>query len=96
MGIYIDPKDGSTKEDWLAKFATEVNSVVWEELPKGTLPVVLVENAAFTAAGIAYDKRELLVFQSPDPRPTRWFIAEVADLQKVQPFTEEAMKRGRF
>ena len=91
MGIYIDPKEG-TKEMWLEDFAVEVPSVEWDEVPEDTLPVVLVNNGAFTAAGIAYCRRELKAFQMPDDRPMRWFIADVADLIAVQPATRMAME----
>ena len=86
MGIYINPKEG-TKEEWLAKHAKEVNSITWDILPKDILPVVLVDNGGFTAAGIAYCKSELEQFQYEDGRPKKWFLAKVEDLQKVQPAT---------
>ena len=91
MGIYIDPKEG-TKEMWLADLAREVDHVIWEDLPEDTLPVALVHNSMFTAAGIAYCRRELKEFQTPDGRSKRWFIADVADLISVQPATKGAME----
>lgn len=75
MGAYINPAD-LTKEQWL-----EQNHEIFQSYPPasfderpGCLPVCLVDNELFTAAGIAYDARELEAFTQPtDRRHKTWF-----------------------
>lgn len=70
MGYYINPKDGSTKEQFLEKHGTKITSdeVRKFDFSSDHLPVCLVDNGPFTAAGIAYDQREAAEFLSPDMR----------------------------
>ena len=77
MGYYINPKTG-TKEQWLAENAKPISHSEAKnfDFTKGHLPVVLVDNGAFTAAGIAYDHAERDEFMRPDGRPTKWFTVE--------------------
>lgn len=75
MGAYINPIDQS-KEDWLKEHA-----ILAEGLPQSIdekpdhLPVCLVDNGPFTAAGIAFDEGELQAFAYPDYRPKTWYWA---------------------
>lgn len=75
MGSYINPSDCS-KEQWLADHGIPVHG---NRIPRigeleGFLPVCLVDNGAFTAAGICFNDRELAAFSQPsDYRPKRWF-----------------------
>lgn len=88
MGAYINPPDCS-KEVWLAQKAIESGAglcTVWEDVPKGMLPIVLVDNGPFTAAAIGFSKDELEVFLSPnDRRPRRVFFALIEDLHTASP-----------
>lgn len=84
MGCYVNPTDQS-KENWLMKNGEMVFD--GEEL-KGfdfsgpTLPVCLVDNGAFTAAGIAYRKEEFEAFNHPnDLRLRFWFIVPKTALE---------------
>jgi hypothetical protein len=82
MGAYINPPNMS-KEQWLSENATEVPFVDWD-LPEGYLPVVLVDNGPFTAAGIAYYRQELKAFtDESDQRFKRFFIAPIDKLHEV-------------
>jgi len=87
MGAYINPTGGKTKEQWLTENATKVPegaSLKFESVPKGQLPVVLVDNGFFTAADIAFSARELEAFTGPDDgRPKEFYLAKVDDLLKV-------------
>lgn len=109
MGAYINPKN-MTKEQWLAENAIEVEIsgdtpelirqvLLDEKIPYSHLPVVLVDNGAFTAAGIAFSKGELMAFTDKrDMRPKRYFIAPIEKLHEVSPelkFYMEKMKRLR-
>lgn len=55
------------------------------------VPVCLVDNGPFTAAGVAYDARELNAFDQPnDFRPKFWFkvprekLYDVSDLKSFE------------
>lgn len=97
MGAYVNHQMG--KEIWLIANAKEVTSILWENVPEGHLPVVLVDNGLFTAAGIGYTKEELEAFTSPfDNRPKRFFIAPIEKLHEVSPELKSYMEmteRGR-
>lgn len=76
MGAYIDPASES-KENWLRNNA-EVTSKPksFDEKP-GFLPVCLVNNGIFTAAGICFNSGELEAFSDPrDVRQKTWFWAD--------------------
>lgn len=75
MGYYIDPADGSSKESWLLANATPITAEEARHFNfnEDKLPVCLVNNGLFTAAGIAYDARERDAFIEPDGRPKQWF-----------------------
>ena len=73
MGYYVETE---SKENWLEKhqvklsFDFENSDFDWVILKdKKILPVVLLDNVNFKAAGIAIDKNEYLRFT--DPRDTR-------------------------
>lgn len=70
MGCYINPKDKS-KEAFLILNGTPTLEPC--EITETELPVCLVDNGLFTAAGIAYDEDEVDAFLHPDPRPKRWY-----------------------
>ena len=73
MGYYINPKVG-TKEQWLEKYGNEVDTGSLDDPER--VPVCLVDNGLFTAAGICYNHRELNEFSNPnDSRPKRWYLA---------------------
>jgi hypothetical protein len=77
MGFYINPVDGNSKEYWLNHYGSpisQINELKDYKFDGKFFPVCLVDNGMFTAAGIAYDKRELEVFSNPeDTRPKQWF-----------------------
>lgn len=75
MGSYINPVD-QTKENWLQGNATLTDVPSSVDDKPGYLPVCLVDNGMFTAAGIAFDERELQAFTYPDGRRKMWFWVE--------------------
>ncbi len=89
MGCYINPKDQS-KESWLAKNAIIVVRDVVETFDyndsQGLVPVVLINNGAFTAAGVAYDADERDVFLAPDLRERMYFLVEIDKVRTVSPY----------
>jgi hypothetical protein len=86
MGCYINPK-GESKEDWLGSEAVPLPS----EPPEcfrpldGWMIVCLIDNYAYTAAGVAFNDRELAAFKSLDDRPKWWFVAPIEAIKKVSP-----------
>jgi hypothetical protein len=88
MGCYVNPKE-SSKESWLKGNAKERGPVQdpvpeFSSFPAGTLPVILIDNGRFTAAGVAFSKEEYQEFTRLDDfRPRIIYEAKVADLLKV-------------
>lgn len=75
MGYYINPPSG-TKEDFLAAHGKVVSQqdALAHDYSSDSLPVCLVNNGAFTAAGIAYAIAEAKAFATPDGRPRQWWV----------------------
>lgn len=92
MGVYINPTD-MTKEKWLRVYGSPITNPPSSitDVP-GYLPVCLVYNPLFTAAGIAYSDGELSVFANPqDARPKEWYFVRIENLLSVQPSLEPYM-----
>lgn len=89
MGYYINPEDRS-KESWLKEYAKQVHKNDLNNLKSGEVAVILMDNGAFTAAGIAFCQQELEAFTSPtDHRLKQFFIASKQDIIDVCPPIEE-------
>lgn len=94
MGYYIEPPN-CTKEQWLREHAIYLvppGPDAWSTLQKfqdthpGMLPVCLVQNPYFTAAGICFSQRELEAFMVPaDSRRKTWYAASIERLKEVCP-----------
>ena len=82
MGFYIDPTQ-ETKEQWLARNAQEGPLVVEKNVDGDNVAVCLVDNGAFTAAGICWCQEELEAFKQPDGRMKIWFWVPI---KAVEPF----------
>lgn len=84
MGYYINPK-GMSKEEWLAKHGRAVLETE-AKLTDDELPVILVDNGPFRAAGIAYCEDELKAFLRPsDFRPRAVYMCQRSDLKPFLP-----------
>jgi len=87
MGFYVNPPDRSSKESFLENEGLEVmtdHEIEWNEVPDGHLPVVLVDNGGFSAAGICYDESELKAFTLPhDTRRKKMYFVPIEKLLKV-------------
>lgn len=87
MGYYINPPD-MEKEDFLRQHGRPIHSTEAKmHLTDTTLPVCLVNNGGFTAAGIAYSMDEVDAFLHPDRRPKRWFSVS---REALKPYYNEA------
>jgi hypothetical protein len=93
MGYYINPT-GETKEEFLRrKGITVSNTFKWKERLPNTLPVILIDNGYFTAAGIAYSEREFDGFLDPnDDRPKIMFLVNIEDLFAVSNLTRDTIQ----
>lgn len=99
MGYYVNPKNES-KESFLQRegiVAPRIPKTTWESVPKGFLPVALVNNGPFTAAGIAFCARELEAFTGlDDNRPRQLFMVKIEKLIPVagSDFKQYAISQG--
>jgi len=89
MGCYINPKD-CIKEEWLIKNGILVSKDKMEArllasiLPEEKMLVALVNNGAFTAAGVMFNDREVEAFTEPsDTRKIFYFQVEVEKLMQI-------------
>ena len=89
MGLYLNPP-GMSKEDWLRQHgiratAKQMVDEYQTQKEKGFVPIVLVDNGHFTAAGIGSNLDETRVFCDPkDPRHKLYFWAHLDHLRKIQ------------
>lgn len=80
MGEYINPRDGSTKEEFLRGHGRPIDDP--SRVQAGELAVCLVSNPTFTAAGIAYNDDEVRAWTDPrDDRAKSWWAVKVEDLR---------------
>lgn len=81
MGYYVNVEN---KEDWLTNHARLklANAPAWEDCPNDCFIIVLIDNGPFTAAFIAYDKREYEEMTLPsDNRPKTFYFIPKDDLK---------------
>ncbi len=91
MGVYINPIDGTKNEAWLKKHGAEITLKEAKAHKDFTdrLLVVLIDNYLFTAAGIAFDKREqTAMLDDWEERPRKFFIVDKKELLKVSNLAE--------
>ncbi len=91
MGCYINPSE-MTKEKWLEKYGQVTVTPAWPA-PEGTIPVCLIDNGPFTAAGICYSEREFKEFAAPDATPDE--IAEAKQRVEVDGAAFFSLDSGR-
>lgn len=92
MGYYINPTDGTSKEQWLKRHGTRatpteigrlLESKRQDERFEHMVPVCLVDNGWMTAAGIGYSVGEASHFldTTDDGRPRTWYLVKRDDLK---------------
>jgi len=93
MGIYLNPP-GESKEAFLERMGERVSGVNWSKLDSNKVPVIWIDNGPFSAAGIAYNKKELEAFLAePDDRPRKLYLVPVDEVVKVSPLKKEWVER---
>jgi hypothetical protein len=85
--MYINPTNCQSKEDWLAQYGeptTERNAITNYNANKedGKIPVCLLDNVVFSAAGVGFSLNETEAFAYPDGRKKTWFLVNISDLVK--------------
>lgn len=84
MGYYVNPPN-QTKEQFLTQKGKRLpRAPKWSDVPKGSLPVVFIDNGRFSAAAIACSEAELKEFsRNDDPHPSIFYMVPIAELVKV-------------
>ena len=81
MGCYINPPD-MTKEEWLKKYGQP--TLLPCEVTQTHVPVCLVDNRMFTAAGVGYHPLEVNDFkEGMGGRKHSWWKVRRDDVRKV-------------
>jgi len=86
-GALITEEAFETKEEWLENHGALITEEAFESIQYETLnnclPVCLVDNGFFTAAGIAFSEQERDIFVSPDGREKRYYLCNIDELLEV-------------
>lgn len=91
MGLYINPPKES-KEDFLRKFGTIISlSEGWTDRPRFSVPVILINNIAFTAAGIGFDEDEFNEFTQITDRATIKMWVPISEIVRIHPEMKGAL-----
>lgn len=94
MGYYIETDSNKNKASWIISNMRGKKVTKQEAEVKGFqnidgelhIPVVVLDNGPFEAAGIAYSKREFDAFTRPsDFRPKTYLLVPLSDIQKQHP-----------
>lgn len=99
MGYYVNPTNKSKEEFLREKGVAVPRTFKWTDLHEGSLPVVLLDNGAFTAAGIAYSTEEFAAFtRVDDRRPKQIYTVPISELvaHANDPGFNEIVKSGKI
>ena len=93
MGLYVEPN--GDKKKWCERFV-EIKvggNTHFNEFPKDCLPVCCVDNIAFYAVAVGYDKQEFDYFRdTPDDRDKSWHLVPKTILKENCPNWEMYVK----
>jgi len=92
MGYYIETDSPHNKADWLLK-----NAKASRTYQPNYIPVVVMDNGYFEAAGVAFDKREFDAFTNPsDRRPKTIVYVPRDEVIRLCPFVEPKLPLGSW
>lgn len=95
MGFYIETDGHNNKANWILKNCKDsyVAPITLDiNVPKGFVPVVVMDNGAFEAAGVAFDQKELNDFIDPrDGRPKQLLMVKREDVIRECPYVESSL-----
>lgn len=87
MGYYIETDSNKGKAQWLRENAKATN-----DYESGRIPIVVLDNGAFEAAGIAFNRREFEVFIRPSGRRFEVVYVPREEVIKLCPFVEDRLE----
>lgn len=92
MGYYIETNGPKGKAKWLVDNAKAVITPAPVAGTADTIPVCVVDNGPFEAAGIAFDENELACFADRnDTRERKWLSVPRAEVIRLCPEVEYAL-----
>jgi len=93
MGLYIEPE--INKLMWCERHGirlTNVDKEFYNNTPEGYILVCLVDNGAFHAGLVAFNRQEFnYVLDNPDNRPKTWYLIQKRDVKSVSPRWDDFM-----
>lgn len=92
MGYYIETDSATNKAAWLVKNARGV--IVPGPVPAPApdiIPVVVMHNECFEAAGIAFNAQELASFAHPDGRRKEYLLVPREEVVRLCPYVESKL-----
>jgi hypothetical protein len=96
MGYYIDTPHNKNKAKWLVDNCDAVKLPILHKdshVSPGYVPVIVIDNEYFEAAGIAFDRDELEVFTSlRDGRPKQFLYMPRNKVIELCPLVEKHLK----
>ncbi len=94
MGYYIETDSTHGKAQFIIETigATRISGPP-KEVPPGMVPVCVVDNGIFEAAGIVFDAHEMAAFSHPrDERPKQWLLMSIASAEIACPKVKGRVK----
>ena len=89
MGYYVNPLI-EEKETFLIREGEVIDlPLEWSTIPEGKLPVILLNNVAFTAAGIGHNEAELNEFQKQGGRVIGAYLVDIEKLRTVSDLPDD-------
>lgn len=89
MGYYIETDQPKLKHLWIEQYLNGTvmsKDEILQHKTADNVPVVVVNNGPFEAAGIAFSKNEWEAFNEPDdPRSKKYLLVNKAELIKHNP-----------
>lgn len=92
MGYYIETDSATNKAAWLVANARGV--IMPGPVPAPTpdiIPVVVMHNGYFEAAGIAFNAKELASFAHPDGRHKEYLLVPREEVIRLCPYVESKL-----
>ena len=87
MGYYIETGASKGKAKWLRE-----NAKATSDRQPGTIPIVVLDNGAFEAAGIAFNQAEFNHFMRPSGRLFEVVYVPREEVIKLCPFVEDRLE----
>jgi len=94
MGFYIETNSHKNKAEWLIANAKAVEYNYPMPGNEKYIPVIVINNGVFEAAGIAFNPLELDAFtlSMNDTRPRRYLLIPRSEIIRLKPSVEEHLK----